>query len=302
MAAADPATKIPLIQEATVQLSEQIEKMRSGEYKKLFSQTRSFIDALQRSPRGQNTMYGPSVISIQQVRECLEDSKSLDGEERTTHYTILLECFLSLMGKLQELVQRVNDWIREPINELTIHDKQWKSNSEILKEVEFWARFVDENNDFTDLHKHKTLENFRGLNTGEVALWGAVVNLVPVLMRTAEDIAKLATKWISVTYKLGMGIYNEATQEAKANAAGKKNSAENGAANRGSGGKKRPSATKREAEKKQPPKTYADRCDEKFKGRISLLERPPWKPSSTHPHNLYPQLHIHLQDPRTYSV
>ncbi|PIK57250.1 hypothetical protein BSL78_05820 [Apostichopus japonicus] len=225
MATTDPATKIQFVQEATVQLKEEIGKMRNGEYKKLYSQTRSFIDALQRSPNGQNTTYGPSVVSIRQVRECLEHSKSLDGEERITHFTILLECFLSLMGKLQELVQRVNDWIREPINELTVHDKQWETNSNILKETEFWARFVDEIINFTDLHKFKTLEKFRGLNTGEVALWGAVVNLVPVLMKTAEDISKLATKWINITYKIGMGIYNEATREAMAKTS-RKNSAE----------------------------------------------------------------------------
>lgn len=67
MATTDPATKIQFVQEATVQLKEEIGKMRNGEYKKLYSQTRSFIDALQRSPNGQNTTYGPSVVSIQQV-------------------------------------------------------------------------------------------------------------------------------------------------------------------------------------------------------------------------------------------
>lgn len=299
MATTDPVTKIQFIQEATSQLAEEIAKLRKGEYKKLYSQTRSFIEALQRSPRGQNTTYGPSIVSIQQVRDCLEDSKQLDGEDRTTHFTTLLGCFLSLVEKLQQLVQRVNDWIREPVNELTIHDRQWEANNGILKEIEFWVRFVDENNDFTEIHKHKTLENLRGLNTGEVALWGAVVNLIPILMKTAEDIAKLSSKWITITYKLGMGIYNEATQEAVAERF-REESADRPPSQKKVPTKK-PSSSSKKTEKKTR-KTYADKCDEKFQGRISLLERPPWKPSSTHPHNLYPQLHIHLQDPKTYSV
>ncbi|XP_038054233.1 uncharacterized protein LOC119726568 [Patiria miniata] len=302
MAKKDPSATLRYIEEVNGQLSEEIRQLRQGDYTKLFKQSRSFIDGLQRSPKGRTTTYGPSVTTIGSVRDCYEDSKRLD-KDRPTHFTTVIGHFLALVDALRTLAQRVREWIGDPIGELTVHDRQRETARKIKSEIEFWEMFLGEHNDFTDLHKHKTLEEFRGLNTGEVPLWGAVVNLVPVLLKTADGIADLSAKWCSTTHRLGMGIY-EQRPSSGAQAGSRPESRTRGGsatggqrpASRSAGAKKTPERSGTGGGSNQR-KTYADKMDEKYKGRISLLERPPWKPASQIPHNLYPQLHIHLGDP-----
>lgn len=293
MAKKNPPATLRYIEEVNGQLSEEIRRLRQGDYTKLFKQSRSFIDGLQRSPKGRTTTYGPSVTTIASVRDCYEDSKRLD-KDRTTHFTVVIGHFLSLVDELRTLSKRVREWICDPVGELTVHERQTDTRKKIQAEMEFWEKFLEEHNDFTDLHKYKTLEEFRGLNTGEVPMWGAVVNLVPVLLKTADGIADLAAKWCSTTHRLGMGIYEQRP------ASGAQGSRPESRTRGGSatGGQRPASRTASgSAGGPKPRKTYADKMDEKYKGRISLLERPPWKPSSQQPHNLYPQLHIHLGDP-----
>ncbi|XP_022106454.1 LOW QUALITY PROTEIN: uncharacterized protein LOC110987739 [Acanthaster planci] len=297
MAKKDPSATLRYIEEVSAQLSDEVRQLRQGDYTKLFKQTRSFVDGLQRSPKGRTTTYGPSITTIASVRDCYEDSKRLD-KDRPTHFTSVIGHFLTLVNALRTLAQRVREWIAEPIGELTVHDRQREAARKIKSEMEFWEEFLDEHNDFTDLHKHKTLEEFRGLNTGEVPLWGAVVNLIPVLLKTADGIAELSAKWCSTTHRLGMGIYE---QRPSSGAPGSR--PESRARGSSATGGQRPKTTPERScsgDGRKPRKTYADKMDEKYKGRISLLERPPWKPSSQLPHNLYPQLHIHLGDPTNH--
>ncbi|XP_033116544.1 uncharacterized protein LOC117116587 [Anneissia japonica] len=288
MTGKDPVQLLRYMQDASSQLTNEIQQLRSGAYRKLYQQTRSFIDALQRSPQAQTTMYGPSVRTITEVRQCYEHSKILDAD-RPTHFTSVLELFLDLVDHLQMLAGRATDWIGEPVMELTVHPKQEELCSKISDELRFWIQFTDEENDFTELHKHKTLEEFRGLNSGEVPVWGAVVNLVPVLLKSAEIIADQQTKWSSITGRLGMGIYSQQCKDsAEQNGDG---------GSRGSSGRSSAGSSGKSSNKKKPKKTYADQVDQRNKGKMSLHERPPWKPSSTIPHNLFPKLHIHLSDP-----
>ncbi|XP_071784132.1 uncharacterized protein [Asterias amurensis] len=297
MARKDPSTTLQYMSEVNGQLSDEVRQLRQGDYTRLFKQSRSFIDALLRSPKGQLTTYGPSVTSIAKVRDCYEDSKRLD-KDRKTHFTQVIGYFISLVDALKILAQRVREWIGDTVNELTVHERQRAPAKKIQSEIDFMEKFLEEHNDFTDLHKHKTLEEFRGLNTGEVPAWGAVVNLIPVLLKTADSIAELTAKWSSITHRLGMGIYETAP-------AGRPDSrARGGSATGGPRSSSRPSPQKTPERSGsgavKTRKTYADKMDEKFKGRISLLERPPWKPSSQIPHNLYPQLHIHLGSPTNH--
>ncbi|XP_071960189.1 uncharacterized protein [Antedon mediterranea] len=284
----DPVQLLRYMQNVSSQLTSGIQQLREGPYRKLYQQTRSFIDALQRSPKAQGTMYGPTIRTIAEVRQCYDHSQIMDGE-RPTHFTTVIGLFLDLVSHLQTLANRAKEWIGEPISELTVHPKQEETCDKINEELQFWIQFTDEENDFTELHKHKTLEEFRGLNSGEVPVWGAVVNIVPVLLKTAETIAEQQAKWSSVTGRLGMGIYNQERKEC---------SEQNGRSSRTSSGRSAGAASSRKSQtKKTSKKTYADKVDQKNKGKMSSLERPPWKPASSIPHNLFPKLHIHLSDP-----
>ncbi|XP_072025681.1 uncharacterized protein [Amphiura filiformis] len=302
MASKNPSATLQYMQEANGQLSDEVRRLREGDYKKLFQQTRSFLDGLQRTSRGQDTMYGASITRISQVRDALVESKKMDGEN-TTHFTKVIGYYCSLVDALHNLLQRCIEWFGDPVRELTVHHEQQTPCEKIQKELQFWEKFLDENKDLSDLHKYKTLEEFRGLNTGEVSLWGAVVNLIPVLLKTADGIASQVAKWTAITLRLGMGIFNDQAPAPKmTNGAGRTGGS------RGSGsatGAKKVSMTQQRPSSNThggaPKKTYADRMDEKYKGRISLLERPPWKPSSQRAHNLYPQLPIHLGNPKQHA-
>ena len=189
MAAKNPSGTLQYMQEANAQLTQEVRRLREGDYKKLFQQTRSFLDGLQRTSRGQDTMYGASITRISQVRDAYAESKKMDGET-TTHFTKVIGYFCSLVDSLRNLLHRCIEWFGDPVRELTVHQDQRITSDKIEKELRFWEKFMDESKDLSDLHKYKTLEEFRGLNTGEVALWGAVVNLIPVLLKTADGIAE----------------------------------------------------------------------------------------------------------------
>lgn len=63
----NPDEVLPYIARVNTQLAGEVRQLREGTCHKLYKQTRSFIDALQRSPLGQNTTYGPSVCTISEV-------------------------------------------------------------------------------------------------------------------------------------------------------------------------------------------------------------------------------------------
>ncbi|XP_002730603.1 uncharacterized protein LOC100366434 [Saccoglossus kowalevskii] len=367
LATCDHPAVLQHMQEANTQLLNEIRKIRCSEYKKLFQQTRSFLDALERTPLARHRSYGPSVRTMRQIRDCYHTSQKMDGE-RTTHYTVLLGYFIHLGDELRQLAINVKEWLGEPVEQLTVHPSQEACGRKILEELAFWDTFLNEDNDFTDLHKYKTLEEFRGLNTGEVSIYGAVVNLLPVMLKTIELITQEVTKWLNTTYRLGMGIFRNGrsilVQESSNGPAVRPGSRAGSYAGSRSGSRaeprpvssrdhrpssrasyehqrpgsrssamvERPSTARdrpcsryghtiatqtdfqRPASKditrpasRDAPRTrivsapvsrrsYAEQLASRYNGRISLLERPPWKPSSQVPHNLYPKLHIHLGD------
>ncbi|XP_077982130.1 uncharacterized protein LOC144437139 [Glandiceps talaboti] len=339
------------MQEANGQLTDEVRKIKMSEYKRLFQQTRSFIDALERCPLSRHRSYGPSILTIGQIQDCYRISQKLDGE-RKTHYTVLLGYFVHLSSILRQLADNVRDWLGEPVEQLTVHPEQEATGVKILAELAFWEKFMNEDNDFTDLHKYKTIEEFRGLNTGEVSLYGAVVNLLPVTLNTIEGITVEVSRWLNITYRLGNGIFRERksllAKEPVPNSSrsGSRSGSRPGSrpcsatnavrpSSRASGASvtnqrplsrssplDRPATARERVPSRQgttvgtqtqfskpasrekpkarvtsaPPtrRSYADQLATRYKGKISLYERPPWKPSSKIPHNLYPQLHIHL--------
>ncbi|XP_070557753.1 uncharacterized protein [Ptychodera flava] len=344
----DQSAVLQHMQEANTQLSNEVRKLKASEYKKLFQQTRSFIDALERCPLSRHRSYGPSILTIRQVQDCFHVSQKLDGE-RKTHYTILLGYFLHLSDTLRQLAVNAREWLGEPVEHLTVHPHQLDTGSKILAELSFWEKFLNEDNDFTDLHKYKTLEEFRGLNTGEVSIYGAVVNLLPVILKTMEGITDEVTKWSNITYRLGVRIFKDNPKSllapepvqpsgsrsgsragsrpasassgqrpaSRASVTNQRPSSRNSALERPATAAARPPSRQgttvgtqtnfsRQASREKtktrvtsaPPsrRTYSEQLAARYNGKISLYERPPWKPSSTMPHNLYPRLHIHLPD------
>lgn len=296
----NPSSTVQCIQDSNEQLSKEIRRLKEGEYRKLYQQTRSFIDALQRTANGKDTMYGASITRVSHVQDAYKESQKMDGDRRS-HFTNVIEYFCNIVTTLQNLQKQCEIWFGEAIRELTVHPDQRAHCDRIQEELRFWFRYTDKNKDLSDLHRNKTLEEFRGLNTGEVALWGAVVNLVPVLLKTAQIVADEVAKWTAVTLRLGVGIFATRDQEPTSSpsaAAARKSKMNNGKGSGTSPQQRFTSGTQRKTSGTK--KTYADRMDEKYKGKIALLERPPYKPSSQKAHNLYPQLPIHLGDPKQH--
>ncbi len=146
MAKKDPSTTLQYMSEVNGQLSDEVRRLRQGDYTRLFKQSRSFIDALQRSPKGQLTTYGPSITSIAKVRDCYEDSKRLD-KDRKTHFTEVIGYFISLVDAMKILAQRVREWIGDTVNELTVHERQKDTAKKIQSEIGFMEKFLEEHNE-----------------------------------------------------------------------------------------------------------------------------------------------------------
>ncbi|XP_071484249.1 uncharacterized protein [Diadema antillarum] len=293
----NPDEVLPYVARVNSQLSDEVRKLQEGTCKKLYKQTRSFIDALMRSPNGQNTTYGPSICTISEVRECFEHSKQLDGD-RPTHFTHVLELFITSIETLQRLCSEMHTCIGETVMALTQHECQRASAEKIRNALEFCREHLNEDTNFIELSAKSTIEKFRGLNTGEVANWGAVLNLIPVIVNKCQEIADATADWTSVTLSQRNVIFRESkSKDATKPRSASRQSGRNSATGMNGTQTQRAGQQAGQGQTRKPRKTYADKVDERNKGRISLLERPPWKPSSNPPHNLYPQLHIHLGDP-----
>ncbi|XP_070557486.1 uncharacterized protein [Ptychodera flava] len=262
----DPILLMEYLQDATSQLIREVNHIRGGEYSSLYRQTRSFLDALQRTPKvPENDLNAHSIRTINDVRECYHHSKEMDGPERTTHFTVVLGYFLDVCQAIRDLSARVSEWIGGAIRELTVHPDQESACQKSLKEIDFIEKFLQEDNDFMDLGKYKTLQELRGLDCIEVSAWAPVVNLLPILLKTLDEIPDMIAEWFEITRELGMGIYDHLLT-------------------------KTPVPT--------PPQTPKDEIITQ-KDNNSMKGRPPWKPSSTSPHDLYPKLPIHQPFPRS---
>ncbi|XP_041460306.1 uncharacterized protein LOC121411577 [Lytechinus variegatus] len=291
----DPDEVLPYIDRVNSDLANKLRALKEGSCQQLYKKTRSFIGALQRSPTGQNTTYGPSINTILQVRDCYDHSVKLDGD-RTSHFTEVLQLFLVSVKTLRELCDEIHSCIGENIMALTVHEKQRAKAEKIRSNIEFCRKYLEEDTDFHELASHKTTEKLRGLNTGEVSDWGAVLNLIPVIMSKFQDVYNATADWTSITRAERNTIFAPSKRVSSSRAGSRPGSRQSGGRN-SSQAMKGNQTNMAQNQTKKPRKTYADRVDERNKGKISLLERPPFKPSSNPPHNLYPQLHIHLGDP-----
>lgn len=88
----------------------------------------------------------------------------------------------------------MHNCIGESVRALTLHDKQRAKAEKIRSDIEFCRVHLQEDTDFSDLASHKTIEKFRGLNTGEVSNWGAVLNLIPVIVSIFQDVSDAVRK------------------------------------------------------------------------------------------------------------
>lgn len=260
----DPVLMIEYVQDATAQLIREIAHIRAGEYSSLYRQSRSFLDAMQRTGKvPENDHNCVSIRSIGDVRECYKLSKEMDGEERTTHFTVVLGYYLHVCYAIRELAARVHEWIAGGIHQLTVHPDQEAACSKLCSEIDFIVKYIEEDNDFTDLGKYKTLQELRGLDYGEVPAWAPVVNLPPVLLQCLEEVPAMVSEWLKITSRLGMGIYSHLLANT-------------------------PVPT--------PPQTPKEESNDD-KDKNLLAGRPPWKPPSKQPNNLFPGK-IHQPIPR----
>ncbi|XP_002730605.1 uncharacterized protein LOC100366581 [Saccoglossus kowalevskii] len=260
----DPVLMIEYVQDATAQLIREISHIRAGEYNSLYRQSRSFLDAMQRTskvPENDHSFAG--IRTIRDVRECYALSREMDGDERTTHFTIVLGYYLHVCQAIRDLANRVRAWIGDGIKELTVHPDQEAASKKLCCEIDFIVKYIEEENDFMDLGKYKTLQELRGLDCGEVPGWAPVVNLPPVLLQCLEDVPGMVASWIDITTQLGMGIYSHLLVNT-------------------------PVPT-------PPPTPKEDTNDNKDKN--TMEGRPPWKPPSKQPTNLFPGK-IHQPIPR----
>ncbi|XP_077981188.1 uncharacterized protein LOC144436306 [Glandiceps talaboti] len=254
----NPILLMEILQDATTQLLREIDHIRSGEYNSLYRQSRSFLDAMQRTPKvPESDVNGGWIRCISDVHECHNHSRILDGNERTTHFTIVLLHYLKLCQAIRDLSARVKEWIGDCIRQLSVHPDQEEACQRILTEINFIEKYIEENNNFMDLGKHKTLQELRGLDCIEVPPWAPVVNLPPVLLRTLEELPDMIAVWFQITQRLGMGIYDHLLTKTPVPT---------------------PPATPKEDILKQ-------------KDNNSMKGRPPWKPVSLNPNDLkkYPK-------------